>query len=85
MMVLGEIIRCFVIRPFVGWFLWSDVVDLCAGADVLIKDETGSDQFRYPSYVQHIIGDIFSLGFGPFRCLRITNQTANSIVSYLKE
>merc|ERR1711871_1199778 len=23
--------------------------------------------FRYPSYVQHIMGDIFSLGFGPFR------------------
>lgn len=24
--------------------------------------------FRYPSYVQDIMGDIFSLGFGPFRC-----------------
>uniref|UniRef100_A0A8C4N6Y6 Urocanate hydratase 1 n=1 Tax=Eptatretus burgeri TaxID=7764 RepID=A0A8C4N6Y6_EPTBU len=24
-------------------------------------------EFRYPSYVQHIMGDIFSLGFGPFR------------------
>ena len=23
--------------------------------------------FRYPSYVQDIMGDIFSLGFGPFR------------------
>ena len=22
---------------------------------------------RYPSYVQDIMGDIFSLGFGPFR------------------
>jgi len=38
-----------------------------AGADVLTTDETGQRQFRYPSYVQHIIGDIFSLGFGPFR------------------
>jgi len=25
--------------------------------------------FTYPSYVQHIMGDIFSLGFGPFRCV----------------
>lgn len=25
------------------------------------------DDFRYPSYVQDIMGDIFSLGFGPFR------------------
>ncbi|XP_013408281.1 urocanate hydratase [Lingula anatina] len=38
-----------------------------AGADV-IKDSGGlSVRFRYPSYVQDIMGDIFSLGFGPFR------------------
>ncbi|XP_069792601.1 urocanate hydratase isoform X3 [Narcine bancroftii] len=37
-----------------------------AGADV--EKEGGSGlEFRYPSYVQHIMGDIFSLGFGPFR------------------
>ncbi|XP_003217824.2 urocanate hydratase [Anolis carolinensis] len=35
-----------------------------AGADVG-GDNKG--EFRYPSYVQHIMGDIFSLGFGPFR------------------
>ncbi|CAL4064538.1 unnamed protein product [Meganyctiphanes norvegica] len=37
-----------------------------AGADVSGK---GGDvtRFRYPSYVQDIMGDIFSLGFGPFR------------------
>nr|DBA18497.1 TPA: hypothetical protein GDO54_016735 [Pyxicephalus adspersus] len=36
-----------------------------AGADV---DKKGDDSvFKYPSYVQHIMGDIFSLGFGPFR------------------
>jgi len=29
-------------------------------------DESGIE-FRYPSYVQDIMGDIFSLGFGPFR------------------
>ena len=37
-----------------------------AGADVA-GDGDGVNQFRYPSYVQHIMGDIFSLGFGPFR------------------
>lgn len=37
------------------------------GADVLTPDDTTGTQFRYPSYVQHIMGDIFSLGFGPFR------------------
>jgi len=34
-----------------------------AKADVMNAD--GS--FKYPSYVEHIMGDIFSLGFGPFR------------------
>jgi urocanate hydratase len=24
-------------------------------------------RFKYPSYVEDIMGDIFSLGFGPFR------------------
>ncbi|XP_029457230.1 urocanate hydratase isoform X2 [Rhinatrema bivittatum] len=37
-----------------------------AGADVEKKGATNME-FRYPSYVQHIMGDIFSLGFGPFR------------------
>lgn len=35
-----------------------------AGADVM---SAGGSGFRYPSYVQDIMGDIFSLGFGPFR------------------
>merc|ERR1711997_1405225 len=30
-------------------------------------EEKESTAFRYPSYVQDIMGDIFSLGFGPFR------------------
>lgn len=25
-------------------------------------------EFMYPSYIEDIMGDIFSLGFGPFRC-----------------
>ena len=35
-----------------------------AGADLGPKAPT---TFRYPSYVEHIMGDIFSLGFGPYR------------------
>jgi len=38
-----------------------------AGADVSAKDDPTGLKFRYPSYVQDIMGDIFSLGFGPFR------------------
>lgn len=38
-----------------------------AGADVNKEGEEDSLSFRYPSYVQDIMGDIFSLGFGPFR------------------
>jgi len=37
-----------------------------AGADVC-KEEAPVGVFRYPSYVQDIMGDIFSMGFGPFR------------------
>lgn len=35
-----------------------------AGAEVGLKED---GTFCYPSYVQHIMGNIFSLGFGPFR------------------
>ena len=39
-----------------------------SGANVSKPNEdTSSTRFRYPSYVQDIMGDIFSLGFGPFR------------------
>ncbi|XP_041047779.1 urocanate hydratase [Carcharodon carcharias] len=37
-----------------------------AGANVE-KAGGGKLEFKFPSYVQHIMGDIFSLGFGPFR------------------
>lgn len=59
-----------------------------AGADVM-KDAT---HFKYPSYVQDIMGDIFSLGFGPFRwvCtsgksedLALTDRVAGDICSSL--
>ncbi|XP_075930344.1 urocanate hydratase [Petromyzon marinus] len=38
-----------------------------AGADVEKAGSGDQTEFRYPSYVQHIMGDIFSMGFGPFR------------------
>lgn len=59
-----------------------------AGADVEKKGAERT-QFRYPSYVQHIMGDIFSQGFGPFRwvCtsgdpqdLAVTDQLATSVL-----
>jgi len=36
-----------------------------AGADIFIDES--KTRFMYPSYVEDIMGDIFSLGFGPFR------------------
>ncbi|XP_045705536.1 urocanate hydratase isoform X3 [Phyllostomus hastatus] len=59
-----------------------------AGADVEKKGAKRTE-FRYPSYVQHIMGDIFSQGFGPFRwvCtsgdpqdLAVTDQLATSVL-----
>ena len=50
-----------------------------------IFDQKNPGKFRYPSYVEDIMGDIFSLGFGPFRwvCtsadpndLKLTDQIA---------
>ncbi|XP_054751082.2 urocanate hydratase-like [Lytechinus pictus] len=40
-----------------------------AGADMQGETEgaCAGNRFKYPSYVQDIMGDIFSLGFGPFR------------------
>lgn len=38
-----------------------------AGAPVGGTDDNHCIRFKYPSYVQDIMGDIFSLGFGPFR------------------
>lgn len=38
-----------------------------AGASVGGTDDERCIRFKYPSYVQDIMGDIFSLGFGPFR------------------
>uniref|UniRef100_A0A7S4IV05 urocanate hydratase n=1 Tax=Vannella robusta TaxID=1487602 RepID=A0A7S4IV05_9EUKA len=57
-----------------------------AGADVM---KEGGKGFTYPSYVEDIMGDIFSLGFGPFRwvCtsgkeedLDMTDQIAGDVI-----
>ena len=37
-----------------------------AGADIE-GDGSKQNKFKYPSYVEDIMGDIFELGFGPFR------------------
>lgn len=45
-----------------------------AGADVMGKD----DEFRYPSYVQDIMGPLcFDYGFGPFRWVCCSNDPAD--------
>lgn len=63
-----------------------------AQADILSID--GHHKFRYPSYVEDIMGDIFELGFGPFRwvCssgseedLRKTDKIAENTIVELME
>lgn len=51
-----------------------------AGADVMKEGDTTGNRFRYPSYVQDIMGDIFSLGFGPFRWV-CTSADHNDLIT----
>ncbi|CAF3875809.1 unnamed protein product [Rotaria magnacalcarata] len=51
-----------------------------AGAPIGDSDDNHLIRFKYPSYVQDIMGDIFSLGFGPFRWV-----CASGLASDLKE
>ncbi len=64
-----------------------------AGADISGKGSK-QHQFRYPSYVEDIMGDIFELGFGPFRwiCssgnpedLKKTDKIAESVIADLMD
>eukprot|EP01084_Bolivina_argentea_P056805 103901_1 len=48
-----------------------------AGADIM--DAQNSLRFKYPSYVEDIMGDIFSLGFGPFRWVCTSRNEADLI------
>uniref|UniRef100_A0A8C9YMM3 Urocanate hydratase n=1 Tax=Sander lucioperca TaxID=283035 RepID=A0A8C9YMM3_SANLU len=50
-----------------GMFFWDYGNAFLLEAQRAEKVGGGATEFRYPSYVQHIMGDIFSLGFGPFR------------------
>lgn len=43
----------------------ADVLRTCAAAGA--DGSFAPDAFRYESYVQAIMGEVFSLGFGPFR------------------
>lgn len=61
-----------------------------AGAEIMAPN--GRD-FRYPSYVQAIMGNVFSLGFGPFRwvCmsgkpedLQVTDRIAAQVIRELR-
>lgn len=45
-----------------------------AGADILDKNSKDDKTFKYPSYFQDIMGDIFSMGFGPFRWVCASNK-----------
>lgn len=46
-----------------------------AGADVLAKNPSYGREFRYPSYVQDIMGPLcFDYGFGPFRWVCTTGK-----------
>ncbi len=41
--------------------------------DLLVEE----GRFRYPSYIQDVLGDVFSLGFGPFRWVCASNDPAD--------
>lgn len=50
-----------------------------AGAEVWEASDTvrSINKFRYPSYVQDIMGDVFALGFGPFRWVCTSGKPAD--------
>ncbi|CAI4222114.1 unnamed protein product [Auanema sp. JU1783] len=63
-----------------------------AGVQMLTENAADDKSFRYPSYMQDIMGDIFSMGFGPFRwvCtsgkeedLKKTDQIACEVIENL--
>ncbi|KAI6176134.1 Imidazolonepropionate hydrolase [Aphelenchoides bicaudatus] len=63
-----------------------------AGAKILAPNASDDKSFIYPSYFQDIMGDIFSMGFGPFRwvCasnlpedLRLTDKIACEVLEEL--
>ena len=64
-----------------------------ASADIFAGGASAGGAFRYPTYIQEFMGDIFSLGFGPFRwvCtsgaaedLRRTDHLAADVIRRLR-
>ncbi|WKY05580.1 hypothetical protein Q1695_006075 [Nippostrongylus brasiliensis] len=49
-----------------------------AGAEMRHPNAKDDKTFRYPSYMQDIMGDIFSMGFGPFRWV-CTSQSPHDL------
>jgi len=75
----------FVLTTHTGMYFWdygnSFLLEASrAGADV---GDGGLDgkTFKYPSYVQDIMGDIFSLGFGPFRWVCTSGDPADLVIT----
>jgi urocanate hydratase len=54
-----------------------------AGAEVWDPHDAqrSLNKFRYPSYVQDIMGDVFSLGFGPFRWVCTSGDPADLAIT----
>ena len=46
-------------------------------AEAAIFRHGTAGEFRYPTYIQEFMGDIFSLGFGPFRWVCTSNAPAD--------
>merc|ERR1712070_644599 len=52
-----------------------------AGADIWKDSNEHAQGFRYPTYVQDIMGDIFSLGFGPFRWVCTSGEESDLVLT----
>jgi len=52
----------------------------CSRAHAKVVDTT-SGNFLYPSYVEDIMGDIFSLGFGPFRWVCTSGEATDLLAT----
>ena len=48
-----------------------------AGAEINDEKSPYPNKFKYPSYVEEFMGDIFSLGFGPFRWVCTSGDDAD--------
>jgi urocanate hydratase len=58
-----------------GASIFADNSDASSSSSSSSSD--GRQKFRYPSYVEEFMGDVFSLGFGPFRWVCLSNSAAD--------